>query len=88
MVKGTRLRERSEGALEREEHLIKYGNQLPIEDDDERLATRQSDMPPPAPERVANPRIREDRAVQDFQCNSEKMHRATYEDAYTKAWFD
>ena len=49
---------------------------------------RQGDMPPPVPERVANPRIREDRAVQDFQYNSEKMHRATYEDACTRAWFD
>ena len=49
---------------------------------------RQSDMPPPTPERVANPRIREDRAVQNFQFNSEKMHRATFEDAYTRAWFE
>ena len=38
----------------------------PIEDDEERLAMRQSDMPPPVPERIANPRFREDRAVQDF----------------------
>ena len=52
------------------------------------LATRQGDMPSPLPERVTNPRIREDRVVQDFQSNSEKMHRATYEDAYTRAWFD
>ena len=49
---------------------------------------RQSDMPPPVPERVANPSIREDRAVQDFQKNSEEMHRATDEEAYTRAWFD
>ena len=42
----------------------------------------------PVPERVANPRIREDRAVQDFRQNSDKMHRATHEDAYTRAWFD
>ena len=49
---------------------------------------RQGHMPPPVPERVVNPRIREDRAVQDFQCNSAKMHRANYEDAYTRAWFD
>ena len=27
-----------------------------IEDDEERLAMRQGDMPPPVPERVANPR--------------------------------
>ena len=62
-----------------------YQAQEPIEDDDERLAMRR-DMPPP-PERVANPRIREDRTVQDFRQNSEKMHRATSEDAYTRAWF-
>ena len=49
---------------------------------------RKSDMSPPAPERVANPRTREDRALQEFRQNSEKMHRATYEDAYTKAWLD
>ena len=28
----------------------------PIEDDEERLAMRQGDMPPPVPERVTNPR--------------------------------
>ena len=28
-----------------------------IEDDNERVAMRQGDMPPPVPERVANPRI-------------------------------
>ena len=49
---------------------------------------RQGDMPPPVPERVAIPRLREDRAGQDFRQNSEKMHRATCEDAYTRAWFD
>ena len=48
---------------------------------------RQDDVPPPVPERVGNPRIREDRAVQEFQLNSETMHRATSKDAYTKAWF-
>ena len=72
--------------LERTEHPIRHGE--PIEGDEERLAMRQGDMLPPVPERVANPRIREDRAVQDFQCNSEKMHRATCEDAYARAWFD
>ena len=41
-----------------------YHAREPIEDDDERLAMRKGHMPPPAPERVANPRIREDRAVQ------------------------
>ena len=60
-----------------------YQAREPIEDDDERLAMIQRDMPPPVPERVANPRIRENRAVHDFQRNSEKMHRATHEDSCT-----
>ena len=50
---------------------------------DERLAMRKGDMPPMVPERVANPKIREDRAVQDFRPNSEKFNRATSEDACT-----
>ena len=54
----------------------------------EPIATRRGDMPSPVPERVANPKIREDRTAQDFRHNSEKMHRATSRDAYTKAWFD
>ena len=58
----------------------------PIEDDEERLAMKQGDMPPPVPERVANPRIRDDRAAQEFQSNSDKMHRATSDDAFTQAW--
>ena len=49
---------------------------------------KQGDMPPPVPERVANPRIRDDRAVQEFQSNSDKMHRATSDDAFTQAWFN
>ena len=57
----------------------------PIEDDDEWRAMRQGEIPPPVPERVADPSIREDRAVQDFRQNSDKMHRATQEDAYAKA---
>ena len=44
-------------------------------------------MPPPVPERVANPRIREDRALQVRQ-NSGKMHGATFKNAYAKAWCD
>ena len=65
-----------------------YHAREPIEDDDERLAMRKGDTPPPVPERVAHPRIREDRAVQELRQNSEKMHRATSEDAHTRAWFD
>ena len=52
----------------------------PVEDDEEGIAMRQCDMPPPVPERVTNPRIRADQAVQDFQWDSEKMHRATNEE--------
>ena len=65
-----------------------YQAREPLEDDEERLAMRQGDLHPPGPERVANPRIREDRAVQDFPLNSAKMHRTTCENAYTRAWFD
>ena len=50
-----------------------YQSREPIEDDEERLAMRQGDLPP-VPEKVANPRIRQDRAVQDFQLNSEKIN--------------
>ena len=65
-----------------------YHAQEPIEDDDERLVMRKGDMPQTVPERVANPRFREERAAQEFRQNSDKMHRATSENAYTKAWFD
>ena len=34
-----------------------YQVREPIEDDEERLAMKQGDMPPPVLERVANPRI-------------------------------
>ena len=79
-------RVRSESACWNEQSILPRTGTL--EDDDERLAMRQSDMAPPVPARVANPRIREDRAVQDFRQNSEKMHRATSKDAHTKARFD
>ena len=59
-----------------------------IEDDEERLAMRQGDMPPPVLERVVDSRIREDRAVQDLPRNSDKMLRATHENAHSRAWFD
>ena len=64
-----------------------YQVREPIEDDEERLAMKQGEMPPPALERVANPRIRDDLAVQEFQSNWDKMHRATSDDAFTQAWF-
>ena len=48
----------------------------------------RGDMPPPVPKRVVNPRIRDDQAVHEFYSNSDKMHRATSDDASTQAWFD
>ena len=60
----------------------------PTEDDEERLAMRIGDMPPPLPGRVSNPRIRDDQALNELFSNSDKMHRATSDDAWTQAWFD
>ena len=65
-----------------------YQGREPIENDEERLAMKRGDMPPPLPKRVANPRIREDQALHEFYLNFDKMHRATYDDASTQAWFD
>ena len=58
------------------------------EDDEERLAMKIGDMSPQLSRRVPNPRIRDDRALHDFFTNSDKMHRASSDDAYTQAWFD
>ena len=46
------------------------------------------DVPPPLPRRVSNPRIRDDQTLNELFSNSDKMHRATSDDAYTQAWFD
>ena len=62
---GTRSRERHEGAHGNGQSILSVRE--PIEDDEERLSMRQGDVPPPVSEPVANPRIREDRAVQDFR---------------------
>ena len=43
-----------------------------MENDDEWLAMKRGDKPPPVPERVADPIIREDHAVQEFRSNSDK----------------
>ena len=56
--------------------------------DEEGHAMTRGDMPPSVPERVANPRTREDQASQELHSNSDKMHRASSDDAYTKAWFE
>ena len=60
----------------------------PIENDEERLAMKRGDMPPPVPKRVANPRIQENQALQEFHSDSDKMHRATLEDEFAQTWFD
>ena len=65
-----------------------YQGREPMEDDEDRLAMKRGDMPPPLPERVTNPRIREDQVLHEFDSNSDKMHRATSDDAYTQAWLD
>ena len=60
----------------------------PIEDDEEMLAMKIGDMPPPLPRRVSSPRIRDDQALNEFFSISDKMHRATSDDAHTQARFD
>ena len=65
-----------------------YQVQEPIENDEDRLAMKRGDMPPPLPQRVANPRIREDQALQEFYPYSDKMHCPTPDDEFTQAWFD
>ena len=65
-----------------------YQERESIENDEERLAMKRGDMPPPVPKRVANPRIRDDQALVEFYSNSDRMHRATSDDAFSHAWFD
>ena len=65
-----------------------YQVREPIENDEDRLAMKRGNMPPPLPQRVATPRIREDQASQEFHSNSDTMHRATPDEKYTQAWFD
>ena len=60
----------------------------PIENDEDRLAMKRGDMPLPLPPRVANRRIREDRALQEFHSKSDKMHCATPDGDFTQAWFE
>ena len=67
---------------------MSYQIREPIEHDEERLAMKRGDMPPPLPERVDNPRIQEDQALQEFHSNSDKMHRATPEDEFAQTWFE
>ena len=67
---------------------MSYQVREPIENDEDRLAMKRGDMPPPLPQRAANPRIREHQALQEFHSKSDKMHRATSDDDLTQAWFD
>ena len=39
-------------------------------------------MPPPLPQQVANPRIREDQALQEIHSKLNKMHRAASDDDF------
>ena len=52
---------------------MSYHVQEPIKNDEDRLAMKRGDMPPPLPQPVANPRIREDQALQEFHSKSGKM---------------
>ena len=63
-----------------------YQTRLSIEDDEGRLSQREGRMPPPPPERVDNPRIREDRAVQEWK--TDEMHKLTYDDDFARSWFN
>ena len=65
-----------------------YKGREPIEDDEERLTMKRGDMPPTLPKRVANPRVRDDQALNGFFSNSNKMHRATSDDAFSQTCFD
>ena len=60
-----------------------YQVREPVENDEERLAMKRGDMPPPLPHRVANPRVREGQALQEFHTDSDKMHRADSDDTPT-----
>ena len=67
---------------------MSYQVREPTENDKERIAMKRGDTPPPVPKRVANPRIREYQALQEFHSKSDKMHRSTPEDEFAQTWFD
>ena len=54
----------------------------PIEDDEERLTMKTSDMPPPLPRRVSNPKIQDDQALNEMFGTRTICTGATSEDAY------
>ena len=49
-----------------------YQAREPIKNHKERAAMRQGTMPPTEPERIANPRIREDRTIREFNWNRQR----------------
>ena len=67
---------------------MSYQVRDPIENDEDRLAMKSGNMPPPFTQRVANPRIREDQALQEFHSTSDKIPGATSDDYFPQAWFD
>ena len=63
---------------------VSYQVREPVKNDEDRLAMKRGDMPPPLPQRVANPRIREDQASQEFYSKLDKiLHRATSDDEFS-----
>ena len=62
-----------------------YQEQEPIENDEDRLAMKSGDMPPTLPKRVANPRVQEDQALQEF---IRTRTRCSVLHASTQAWID
>ena len=67
---------------------MSYQVREPTENDEETLAMKRGDMPPPMPKQVDNPRSQEDQALREFHSNSDKMHRATPENKFAQTWFD
>ena len=79
----TRMNEDSSGTKRSQ-----YQIPRPVVKDEERLARRKDDMPPPLTRRTNNPRIRDLPALTEFYLNTDKIHHATSEDACAQAWFN
>ena len=76
----TRMNEDSSGPKKSQ-----YQIPRPVVKDEERLARRKDDLPPPLQRRVNNPRIRDLPAFTEFYLITDKIHHATSEDAYAQA---
>ena len=63
---------------------MSYQIREPVEHDEEKLAMKRGDTPPPLPERVDNPRIREAQAQMEFYSNSDKIHRSIFPQSVRK----